>query len=339
MTRALAIFLLPLFLAACGGGSNPFAPDDGGTTGGGTGGGGSDPDSGTGLVPAELAGDIDSVSYDPDSGTLTINGLTLDDATTDGIEYRRRPGLDIRNAGGDVVFQAYTVQDDPLDRHVTAYARESLNGGDVRAVVGHSGGVRNRFFSGAFFERDGDYDPADIPGTVGSPEGNVRYTGDYVGLTNLPGSTEDLAAVPGTVDSSLRSTQAAEITGEVVMVADFNDGAIEGNILNRQLADSGVALPKIVLVNTGIAENGTFSGSAEYDGAEYADVVGSSIGTYGGIIGGTEAGSIAGAVKLDGFDGPDDDVLGLENETEHGIFVLDRCGQGVDDPLCAAVSP
>lgn len=342
MTRALAIFLLPFFLAACGGGGNPFDPGetaaDSDTDTGGTADPDADPDDevieGT-LVPAVFANDIESATYDASTETLTINGLTLDDATAEGISYRRRPDMDISNADGDVVFEAYTVQDDPLDRHVTAYAGEGLNGGDVRAVVGHSGGPRNRFFSGAFFERDGEYDPADIPDSAGSAEGNTRYVGSYVGLTNVAGSEEDLLRVPDSVDPDVpRPTQAAEITGEVVMVADFEEGAIEGDVLKRRLVDTGDSLANLVLVNSEITQDGSFSGSVEYQNEPEA-----SIGDYGGVIGGSEAGSIAGALNLSEFDGPNGNNLGFENERELGIFILDRCGQDADDPLCATLSP
>jgi hypothetical protein len=349
MIRLLAILLLPLFLVACGGGSgsNPFAQDTT-TPSDPTPDPEPDPDAdpedepvaGT-LVPASLARDIESVSYDPDAGTLTVNGLTLDDATDDGIEYRRRAALDIRNAGGDVLFEAYTVQDDALDRHVTVFARESLNGGTVRAAVGHTGGPRNRVFRGAFFERDEDYDPASLPEDVSDPQGNVRYAGDYVGLTNVTGSGEDLDTnVPIGTDPALVPTQAAEVTGVAVMVADFADGAIEGNILDRELADTGTALPSIVLVQTGIGADGTFIGNPEYEARDFPgdDVSERSIGRYGGLVGGTEAGSIAGALRLNEFDGPGDN-LGLDGEEELGIFVLDRCGHDVDDPICASVTP
>jgi hypothetical protein len=199
-----------------------------------------------------------------------------------------------------------------------------------------SGGPRNRFFAGGYYERDGDYDPPEGTGTSGM----VSYAGTYAALTNGNGDGGDLAPVPAGTAPELVPTEAAELRGDIFLQADFADNAVEGNIINRQLVDSGTALPSVVLVRSGITDTGTFEGSVEYEQRDFPNdnVTGSAIGSYGGTFGGTDASGVAGLVKLEEFDGPNDD-LGFENEVEHGVFVLDQCGQAVDAAICANVNP
>lgn len=325
MNRFVASLVLPAFLLACGGGSNPFDPDpaapDPGT---GTGGDEDNPTTDAG-IPTALANDLARVTYDAANQTLSVEGITQDGSPVT-IPYRRRPGLD-RNG-----YQAYTFQDDGLDRHVTAYAAEANNNSGVRAGVAVSGGPRNRFFGGGYYERDGAY----APGT-----GQVSYAGNYVGLTNGAGSGEDLIGAPAGTDPDLVPSQAAEVTGRVFVNADFADGAVEGNITNRQRVDGGITLPSVVLINTPIDSDGTFVGQVEYEQADFPgeSVTGQSIGSYGGIFGGANASGVAGVIHLEEFDGPND-PLGFENEEEYGVFVLDQCGQPVEDAAgCAGTNP
>jgi hypothetical protein len=142
MKRFVATLVLPAFLLACGGGSNPFEPDPAapGAPDPGDGDVEVNPDTG---IPLTLANDVTRITYVPGSPTLTVEGLTLDDVPFTSI-YQRAPALD---RGG---YVAYTAQDDPLDRHTTAYVRQSDNDGSVRAGVAVSGGPRNRFFGGGF---------------------------------------------------------------------------------------------------------------------------------------------------------------------------------------------
>lgn len=330
MKRLVASLVLPAFLLACGGGSNPFDPDptapDPGTqtppTNPTT---GEDDPLTTAGIPGSLANDLSSLTFNASGQTLIVEGITQDGSPIE-IAYRRRPGLD---RGG---YQAYTYQDDALDRHVTAFAREAGNGSGVRAGVAVSGGPRNRFFGGGYYERDGGYAPA---------SGQVSYAGNYVGVSNLNGSSEDLIAPPAGIDPDLVPSQAAEITGRIFINADFADGAVEGNVFNRQIADFGVGLPSLVLVNTPINADGTFVGSVEYEAADFPgeSVVNESIGGYGGIFGGTNASGVAGVLRVEEFDGPND-PLGLENEQEYGVFVLDQCGQPVQDAAgCVGTNP
>lgn len=156
MKHIVAGLMAAALLGGCGGGSNPFEgdapaePTD--TT--------TDPTAPiTAATPvtvsAELAGNVQAVSFDPATQTVSIQGLGLDEVPVTAT-YRRRPGLDKPG------YLAFTAQDDPLDRHFTAYVAQSNNSGSVRAGTVGSPGPRNRFFGGGFFERDGEFDAPDV---------------------------------------------------------------------------------------------------------------------------------------------------------------------------------
>ena len=340
MKHIVAGLMAAALLGGCAGGSsNPFdnrGEDD--TT----------PPDGDGTVtrstpvtvPGGLAGDIDSVTFDAASGTVSVVGLTLDEVPITAV-YRRRPALDREG------YQAFTAQDDPLDRHFTLYAGQSNNSGAVRASVASSPGPRNRSFMGGFFERDGGYTPP----TVSQTSGLVSYAGKYVGVTNTADAVgSDLLPQSPDTPPFLRVPQASSVTGDVFINADFADNSVEGNLFNRVLirdaADPAnpsaptVALPRLVFVATGIVPNGTFNGTVEYDPTDPLSNTTTQIatGSYGGVFGGPNAEGVAGVVSLTGFDG-DGDPLGFENELERGIFVLDQCGTAASAPICASVKP
>ena len=322
MTRSLTLLLALGLLAACaaGEGSNPFDDDGDGDPGNG---GGGDP---VAPIPESVAGDVTRVNYDPAQNTIVVEGLTLDDTPFDAV-YARAPALEANVPG----YRVFTRQNDPLDRHSTAFVREAANGA-VRGAAVVTGGPRNRYFGGTFFERDGAYDPPDVTPTSGL----VTYTGTYAGLTNVGGSREDVLPVPPGTPPELIPSQSAEVSGRIFINADFSDNSIEGNIIDRQLVDAGIALPSIVLVRTSITDDGTFFGEE----VEYQGVVDEDIGDYAGIIGGTDASGLSGGLFLTEWDGQGD-PLGFENEEEYGVFVLERCGTpGVNDPLgvCAGVN-
>lgn len=288
-------------LSACGGG-NPF------TTGT------DDPDDVAGTIPEAVANDLDSVSYNPASQTLTVTGVSLDE-TPFSATYVRKPSLD-RDG-----YEAYTVQDSSLDRHSTAYARE-IEGG--YAVVVATGGQFGYYFAGANYGRSGAYS---APVTDQPSGGLVSYAGSYIGLLNVAGSGEDLLPVtPGTPTDVLPS-QAAEITGDVLINADFTDNVVNGLIYNRAVRDDGSVSPtNLELAPTAIASDGTFSGSTT--------VGQQSVGEYGGVFSGTNAASVAGGVHASGHIaeyGPD-----IE---EYGVFVLGQCGGASSDPLCNQPTP
>ncbi|WP_316297339.1 thymidylate synthase [Aliisedimentitalea sp. MJ-SS2] len=258
------------------------------------------------------------MAYTPGSGTITVEGINLDNIPFSAV-YTRNPALDVPG------YQAYTVQHDPLDRHVTAFVMESGNSGSVRGALVVSGGQFNRYFGGAYYERDGAYTPA---------TGQVSYAGSYVGLTNVDAPGADLLPVPGGTDPSLLPSQAAVVTGEIFINANFADNSVNGGIYNRTLADYAIALPDLALIATDIADDGSFTGSIEYSG-----VVGQSIGTYAGLFGGPNAESVAGGIRLDEWDGPGN-PLGYDNEEEYGVYVLDQCGTpGASATICGAVRP
>ena len=337
MKHPVASLLVCALLVACSSGSNPFttppepAAEDPVVV--------VDPDAPPVVteetpitIPADIAGSVTSATYDAAAGTLTVEGVNLDEVPFSAV-YTRAPALDQDG------YTAFTVQEDPLDRHFTAYARES-NDGTVRATVVSSPGPRNRSFLGAHFERDGDYDPPEVTETSGL----VTYAGRYVGVVN-GGSLTGGDLLPTTVtDPELLVSQALIIHGDTFLNADFADNRVEGNIYNRQILDTDLTvindLPSLVLIVTDIEANGTFSGNIEYD---ITDPLSNTtefvqIGTYSGLFGGIDSVSVAGGVDLDEFDGVSN-PLGYENEFESGVFVLDQCGTPGDSAICDNVNP
>lgn len=300
-------------MTACGSGTDQ-------DTGTGTGGGGTtDPDVGPNGIPSALNVNLHGATYNASAGTLTLNMVSLD-AGPVVTTYNRNVALDVGP------YQAYTYQDDPLDRHFTALVAQSIDPSQsVRAGVVADGGQFNRYFPGAFYERDGGFTP---PSNV---TGLVSYAGVYSGVTNVSAPGADLRPVPASVDPSRRPNQSARTQGHIFLDVNFSDNSINGNIINRSLVDYGTALPNVVLIRAEIDGNGEFLGTTEY-----GDLTAN--GNYGGIFGGTNASAVGGIVALESFDGPND-TLGLTEEEERGVFVLVQCGLPGDDPICANVNP
>lgn len=298
MTHLWMSLALGMSLAACGSGTAPFGgtttPTDG--TDGGT----------ASVIPAALANDLESFTYDPSAGTLSIRGIDLEDGPFEAV-YRRRPGLD--RAG----YQAFTAQDGSLDRHSTAYVRD-IRG--TRAAIAVTGGQFRYFFAGGAYSNESFTAP-------GSTEdgGLVSYAGDYVGVLNTSGSGEDLLPVaPGTPGSFVPS-QSAEVTGRILINASFSDGTVNGTITSRQITDfTGITVADLDLAPTSIAADGTFLGDTSVDL--------SNRGEYGGIFGGNGATEVAGVVHAEGH------ITGLTNIEEYGVFVLAQCGTPQADPVC-----
>ncbi|WP_375175704.1 thymidylate synthase [Pseudooceanicola sp.] len=327
--KTTAALLAMLALASCGGdGTNPF--DDDTTTDDDV----TDEETING-IPAGLASNLTNAVYDPDSGTLS---LTLEgfDATPIVASFVRNAALDVDG------YQAYTLQDDPLDRHFTALTRRSTDPGTtVKAGVVGDGGQFNYFYSGGYYERSGSYSP---PSSGGTPAGLVSYAGSYVGVTNMnvnsASPNNDLQAIADpTIPTLNRPQQARRVTGDIFLNVSFGDNAVNGGISNRNIVDGDptvngglLAVPDIVLVQ-GVIDGtaGTFAGSVEHAGE-----TGTSIGAFGGIFGGTDATAVGGVVEVEQID--INDGLGLENEFERGVFVLDRCGTANDDPICDTVN-
>lgn len=306
MYKSLLAGLGLFALAACGSGVDQAPPGDGG--------GGDD----TNNVPAQLKENLNSAVYDPAAQTLVLNMHALDAPQLDAA-YQRNAALDIGH------YQAYTLQDDPLDRHFTALVAQS---GDpdqsVRAGVVSDGGQFNRYYHGGFYERTGGFTP---PAEL---NGLVSYAGVYAGVTNMGSAGGDLLPVPIGVDPTRLPEQSTTTDGNIFLNVDFTNNVVNGNIIDRTLVDDGTALPNIVLIAAPIDDNGEFFGTAEYE-----DQTGN--GVFGGIFGGTDASAVGGIVALDNIDGPGD-TLGMVNEREHGVFVLIQCGLPGDAPICDNVN-
>jgi hypothetical protein len=282
-----------------------------------------------GSIPQNLSLNLASVSYDAENGTLVMRLTSLNAGTLDAT-YQRTPALD-RNG-----YQAYTLQDDPLDRHVTAIvARSNDPERSVQAGIAADGGQFNTFFNGGFYERT-------HTAFVTPTEGLVSYAGGYVGQTNLNAPGEQLLEVEDDIDLALRPLQSAQVAGTIFLNVDFAENTINGAIVNRRFTQYGATvpgglpntLPTITLrVGDINRADGTFYGDrVTYQNSEM------DIGEYGGIFGGTNAAAIGGVVSLSEFDGAGNS-LGLTAEREIGTFVLSRCGVAGDDPvLCADVN-
>lgn len=319
MKRTAAVCALALGLVACGDG-NPFTTPvtDGDTT---TGGGTEDTN-----VPESILNDIDRISFDADSNTLTVEGLTQDGVP---LVNAYRPIANTFAPG----YTTFTGQNDPLGRHATAFvaSREGIQGGVVM-----TGSQFNRFFGGSFFERTGTYTAPTSPDS----RFDVTYYGNYAGGLNLPGpATDILTPQPGLDPDVDLPTQTAYVRGLMFVNVDLNDMSVEGQIYNRtgvfsanpdgslassSLPDEGfLDLPDIILIAGELTNDGTFSGDLEVAGN-----VGQDIGDFAGVIGGPDGSAMAGGTTLSEFDDR------IENEIEYGVFVLDLCVAGNTDPIC-----
>tara|TARA_R110000764_G_scaffold9998_7_gene31289 strand:- start:3648 stop:4589 length:942 start_codon:yes stop_codon:yes gene_type:complete len=299
MTRLYSGIAILALVAACGDG-NPFSgtPTD------------TDGDSTTSPIPAVLASDLDSFTYNPSDGTLTVTGVGLDEDALSSV-YRRRPGLDVPG------YVAFTAQDDPLDQHATAYVQD-ING--TRAGIVVTGGQFGTYSGGGAYARDGAYSPH-----VVTPEsGEVTYAGDYVGLTNMSGDPTDLAAVPPGTPVELIPGQAAKVTGKIFFNVDFADNTLKGAVYDRVLDANDNQLPpgqtelivgSLEFDPTTIDSDGTFFGDVRLNGETDPR------GNYGGIFGGTESEVMAGVLFIE-----DHLVSNTTAEQEYGMWVIGKCG-------------
>jgi hypothetical protein len=282
-----------------------------------------------GSIPQSLSLNLAAVTYDADNNTLVMRLTSLNAGTLDAT-YQRTPALD-RNG-----YHAYTLQDDPLDRHVTAMVARSVDPErSVQAGIASDGGQFNDFFSGGFYERT-------HTAFVTPTEGLVSYGGAYVGQTNINAPGDQLLAVADGINPDLIPRQSAQVAGTIFLNVDFAENTINGAIVNRSFTQYGATvpgglpntLPTITLrVGSLNRTDGTFYGDrVTYQNSEV------DIGDYGGIFGGTNAAAIGGVVSLSEFDGVGNS-LGLTAEREIGTFVLSRCGVAGSDPvLCANVN-
>ena len=281
-------------LSACSGG-NPFETD-------------TDTVVEEGTIPEVIASDLTGVSYDPVNQTLTVRGISLDDTPFEAV-YTRKPALD-RNG-----YEGYSVQEGSLQRHTTAYVKDI---GGTRAAVVMTGGQFEHYFGGGVYGRSGAYDPP----TPAQPGGLVSYAGNYVGLLNGPGDGGDLLPVAPGTPNAVRPAQAAEVTGKVLVNADFTDNMVNGVIYDRSAAD----YPQLTLSDLALAPGEINTQSGTFEGEVTIDLT--PVGTYGGIFGGTDSNVVAGALYAE------DHIDGVDNEEERGIFVLPQCGTPGQDALC-----
>ncbi|WP_420568135.1 thymidylate synthase [Thalassovita sp.] len=302
MYRVAVPALCLSFLAAC---------TDG--TGGGIGPGGS-----LTHVPTNLSSALSAVSYNADSETITLRLSGIDGGPQD-LNYRRRAALDVGP------YQAYTYQDDPLDRHFTVLAAESHDG-SVQAGVTADGGLGNEYFRGGFYVREGNFDAPP------AASGQVEYGGSYAGITNLNTNPSDpgydLLPVPAGTDPAIQPGQGARVAGRILINANFTEGLTSGIVFDRAFVDNpSITLPDLALLTTGVENDGSFFGDIEFDGT-----VGTDIGDYGGMFAGVDASSVGGVLFLIDVDNT---IYGWEGDQEVGVFVLTQCGQpGEDVALC-----
>lgn len=311
-------------LAACSGGDFLFVPD------GDDGGGDSEPVE-TGGIPESLAQNLKSITFNPGSGsvdpTLTVEITSLDTTPVKAV-YERRPSLDLPG------FQAFAVQEDALDRLFVALVGQSADDTTEAGVVA-DGGQFNKVFQGAYYKQNGAYSAPDATGDDPG-KGQVSYAGNYVGITNIGGTTgPELKPVPPGTDPSLIPHQALRVAGTGFVNANFADMTVNGAIYGRVLVDTGLGLESVILAPTAITDEGTFFGDTERP--KTPDILATDIGDYGGVFGGVGATSLSGILSLTQL--YDTDGERIPGAIESGVFVLDLCGGPSNAAICDAVAP
>lgn len=284
-------------------------------------------------IPADLQFNLKSAQLVTDvNGVQTLQVQTAAFAGSPNETWVRVPTLDTSG------FLAFRKQDNAFDRLFVGLADSSADGSSRAAVVA-DGGQFNRVFTGAIYERSGGYTP---PPTTGANAitGNVAYTGRYVGLLNGGAVTGDALPIPRPATQSEIPGEASRVTGNVILIADFYNNAVNGSLRDRRAIDlqvtqdvnsplyndgTGVRLEEVVMpfdTDEGkILANGTFTGKLERPTNK--DATRATVGQYGGVIGGTDASSISGAISLTSIHNQDGDQI--EGALERGVFVLDKC--------------
>ncbi|AUJ63727.1 hypothetical protein B9057_05115 [Aestuarium zhoushanense] len=325
MQKSILTFALLTALAACGGsGTNPFQTTEV-DTGTGT---GADEESTTDF--SKLTDDMRGVVFDPDAGTLSVDLTGLDQ--TNGqyplAAYNRTPQLDVEG------YLAFTYQDDPLDRHYTAFVAQDF-ARTVQGAVASDGGQFNIYMSGStFIALEAFVNPT--PSLTGSDNGLVSYAGHYAGVTNMGAVNELLLEPTIEVYDGIPPRQTLTVQGQIFLNVDFGDNLINGIIYHREWGNTPLPhytptyddegyLPDIVLTVTSINDVGEFYGEAQNTAQKV-------IGNYGGVFGGANAEGVAGGIFVE-------DHVGVENADEYGVFVLTQCGLTGDDPICVTVNP
>ncbi len=344
--NSLAPMALVLALSACGG--NSLLPDETETE--------TETDGEVTLttavtIPDDIKHNLTSAKVIPGTGgnpdTILI-AISALDTTPIAATWERYEALDTPG------FQAFKMQEDPLDRMFVALSATSADG-SVSATMAGDGGQFNKVFQGVNYERVGGYTPPDATQS-GPGRGQVSYSGKYAGMLN--GGSDDAHTLEIPAERNVASEeiprQATRVTGDVFMNANFADNAINGVVKNRVAIDldltddvdsalyndgSGVALEDVILAADGtgtagnIAANGTFSGSTERPNNE-------DIGSYSGVVAGTNGSSVAGGLSLDVGKvyletGDSLDAAAIER----GAFVLNQCGLTATGGDCVGTAP
>ncbi|MEP4197534.1 MAG: hypothetical protein ABJL99_18075 [Aliishimia sp.] len=330
MIRNLVSISALVALVACGDGS-PFNNDV------------TDSDDGTSSdIPEEIASSVTGFTYNPGEGTMTLSG-TLRDGDEVTSTFFRQAALD------SGPYQAYTLQDDPLDEHTTVYVRTVA---DVTAGVAVTGGQFTYYSGGANYGRSGGFEAA--PVSEANDTGLVTYSGEYVGLTNLNGPENDTLPITDPdidVNSIIIPRQAGVVTGNVIINVSFDDNNLAGAITDRRVNSKVFGefnVSDLVLVPTELTSDGTFVGEVELPFNRI------DVGGYGGVIGSNQGEALAGGIFAeDHFDDTLDDAgvpiidpvtgaqAAIAGEEEFGIFVLGRCGGASEDTsaVCDIVDP
>ena len=254
-------------------------------------------------------------------------------------------------------YEAYTYQDDPLDRYFVAYVAQTPDG-TAQGTLVVDGGQFTEYFGGTQMFARQDY-------TAGPEVGLVSYAGDYVGITNLTYYGDELLVVPapynGEEYASVWPTQPIIVEGDAFINVDFGDNAINGAIVNRQFVHlSGYpveafdgttyAINDLVLKPGEVNDAGQFTGDVVgqvITGVTYDPITGEPYtvesyevgeGTYGGVLAGDGATGMAGGLFVSNHIDPIDGRI-IEQEEEYGIFVLTQCGLPDDAAICDIVNP
>lgn len=204
-------------------------------------------------------GDVVSMSYDPDTDTLTIRGDPFDFAGV----FARSPGDDV---GEFAAFRSQTGAD-ASERAYLAFLGVDNDIGISAAVVGTPYRLRTEF-GGTLVAR------AEIPELPTNVQ--MTHRGDYAAVRTL-------------------GTSQHRIVGRSELYLDFfddRDPSIEGVIRDRRNLDTDEDLPVITLVITEIDGRGNFSGDAVDEARP------NERGEYDGMIAGDGALASAGVVVI-----------------------------------------
>lgn len=289
LNKMAAPLALLAILAGCSG--NPI----GGGTGGGGGGGGGTP---TTAIPAAVALNLKSATFDPGASTISVT-LESQDAADLNATYTRNATFDVPG------YQAYTTQATTSNRFAVALVAEQ---GDVKAMQVVDGGQFSTYFAGGTYQRSGTFTPPILG--LGTP---ANYSGTYVGLLNT--------GIPATggPGGTLGPRVADRVTGRTLITADFTDMSVSGGVDNRVNVRTGDLYNDIALRSTAISADGTFAGSVERLESSWVPA-----GNYAGIFG-TLGRNVASVLVFN----PTNNAALIE----HGLIVLENCSTG-GGPAC-----